>query len=157
MDVPPNPERTSVATAGALAAGLLEASSRRPVPEDPLRARVVRELAQSLREELEALGGHAAGEVARADALVEAALRAADVANLAASSLADLSGESAAEAVAAAHLAAGTAQALVALAEAGASDLDGDRAGYVLKDARSAAWRARFAVRLVDEFMGVAG
>ena len=157
MEVPPNPKRLPVAAAGALAADLLEASCRRPAPEDPLRARVVRELAQSLKEELEALGGRAADDAARADALVEAALRAADVANLAASSLADLSGESAAEAVAAAHLAAGTAQALVALAEAGASDLDGDHAGYVLKDARSAAWRARFAVRLADEFKGVAG
>ena len=156
MDVPPNPKRLPVAAAGALAADLLEASCRRPAPEDPLRVGVVRELAQSLKEELEALGRHP-GDAARADALVEAALRAADVANLAASSLADLSGEGAAKAVAAAHLAAGTARALCALIEAGASKLDGDRAEYTLKDARSAAWRARFAVRLTDEFLGIEG
>ena len=155
MNVPANPEDLSVAAAGALAAGLLEASCR-SAPKDPLRAGVVRELARSLRDELEALVGHA-GDAAPADALVEAALRAADVANLAASSLADLSGESAADAVAAAHLAAGAARALVALAEAGASDLDGDRAEYVLKDARSAAWRARFAIRQVDEVLGYKG
>ena len=155
MNVPASPEDLSVGAAGTLAAGLLEASWR-TAPGDTLRAGVVRELAQSLGNELEAIVGHA-GDAAPADALVEAALRAADVANLAASSLADLSGESAAEAVAAAHLAAGAARALVALAEAGASDLDGDRAEYVLKDARSAAWRARFAVRLTDEFMGVSG
>ena len=153
MDVPVSPQRLPVAAAGALAAGLLEASWR-AAPGDPLRAGVVRELARSLRDELEALVGHA-GDAAPADALVEAALRAADVANLAASSLADLSGEGAAKAVAAAHLAAGAAQALCALIEAGASNLDGDRAKYTLKDARSAAWRARFAVRLTDEFLGI--
>ena len=55
MDVPTGPENPSVAAAGALAAGLLEASCRRPAPEDALRAGVVRELAQSPKEELEAL------------------------------------------------------------------------------------------------------
>ena len=155
MNAPTGPEDLSAAAAGALAAGLLQASCR-SVPKDPLRAEVVRGLAQSLRDELEALVGHA-GDAAPADASVEAALRAADVANLAASSLAGLSGESAAKAAAAAHLAAGAARALGALAEAGASDLDRDHAEYVLKDARSAAWRARFAIRQVDEFMEVEG
>ncbi len=155
MNVPATPEGVSVAAAGALAAGLLEASCR-SAPGDPLRAGVVRELAQSFKEELEALMGPAS-DAAPTDALVEGALRAADVVNLAASFLADLSGEGAAKAVAAAHLAAGAARALCALAEAGASELDGDHAEYALKDARSAAWRARYAVRLTDEFLGIEG
>ena len=119
---------------------------------DPLRAEVVRELARSLGEEIEALAGPA-GRTSPSDARFEAALRAADVANLAASSLADLPDEDVARAVAAACLAAGAARALVALAEA--SQLDGDHERYALKDAGSATWRARFAVRQTDEFLGI--
>ena len=142
------------AAAAVGAANLLEEAWANA--SDPLRSEVVRELARSLGEEIEALTGPA-HRVAPADARVEAALRAADVANLAASSLADLSGEGAAKAVAAAHLAAGAARALCALAEADVSDLDGDHARYALKDVRSAAWRARFAVRQTDEFLGIEG
>ena len=140
------------ASAAAGAARLLEEAWANA--SDPLRAEVVRELARSLGEEIEALASPAS-EAAPADARFEAALRAADVANLAASSLADLSGEDAVRAVAAACLAAGAARALVALAEAEASRLDGDHARYALKDARSAAWRARFALRQTDEFLGI--
>ena len=124
-----------------------------PSASDPLRAEVIRELARSLGDELGVLAGHArrTSPVAR----FVAALRAADVANLAASSLADLPGKDVSRAVAAACLAAGAARALVALAEAEASRLDGDHARYALKDARSAAWRARFAVRQTDEFLGI--
>lgn len=141
----------SIAAAGALAAALLEEACRR-APEDPLRAEVVGGLARSLRAELEALAGPA-GEISPADAGSEAALRAADVANLAASSLADLPGEDVPRAVAAAHLAAGAARALGALTET--TRLDSDRARYALKDARSATWRARFAIRQTDEFLGI--
>jgi len=143
------PEGLSIAAAGALAAALLEEACRR-APVDPLRAEVVGGLARSLRAELEALAGPV-GEISPADAGSEAALRAADVANLAASSLANLSNENVLRAVAAAHLAAGVARALGALAEV--PQLDGERARYKLKDARSAAWRARFAIRQTDEFL----
>lgn len=102
--------------------------------------------------ELEALAGPA-DDISPVDAGSEAALRAADVANLAASSLANLQSEDVPRAVAAAHLAAGAAQALGALA--GTTRLDGDRARYALKDARSAAWRARFAIKQTDEFLGI--
>ena len=138
------------ASAAAGAARLLEEAWANA--SDPSRAEVVRELARSLGEEIEALAG-LVSEAAPADARFEAALRAADVANLAASSLADLSDEDVPRAVAAACLAAGAARALVALAEA--SRLDGDHARYALKDAGSAAWRARFAVRQTDEFLGI--
>jgi hypothetical protein len=140
------------ASAAAGAARLLEEAWANA--SDPLRAEVVRELARSLGEEIEALAG-LVSEAAPADARFEAALRAADVANLAASSLVDLSDEDVPRAVAAACLAAGAARALVALAEADASRLDGDHARYALKDAGSAAWRARFAVRQTDEFLGI--
>lgn len=140
------------ASAAAGAARLLEEAWANA--SDPLRAEVVRELARSLGDEIEALS-NPAGRTSPADARFEAALRAADVANLAASSLADLPDEDAPGAVAAACLAAGAARALVALAEAEASRLDGDHALYALKDARSAAWRARFAVRQTDEFLGL--
>ena len=139
------------ASAAAGAARLLEEAWANAF--DPLRAEVVRELARSLGEEIEALAGPA-GRTSP-DARFEAALRAADVANLAASSLADLSDEDVSKAVAAACLAAGAARALVALAEAEASQLDGDHARYALKDAGSATWRARFAVRQTDEFLGI--
>lgn len=115
----------------------------------PLRAEVVRNLARGLKGDLEAPGG-IEGEVA-ADLLVDGALRAADVANLAASSLEDLPEESVT--VAAAHLAAGASRALCALARpAIESELDGDHAEYALKDIRSAGWRSRFAVRQTEEF-----
>ena len=139
------------ASAAAEAARLLEEAWASA--SDPLRAEVIRELARSLGDELGALAGHASRT--SPDARFEAALRAADVANLAASSLADLSDEDVSRAVAAACLAAGAARALVALAEAEASQLDGDHARYALKDAGSAAWRARFAVRQTDEFLGI--
>jgi hypothetical protein len=141
-----------LASAAAEAARLLEEAWSSA--SDPLRAEVVCELARSLGEEIEALADPA-GRTSHSDARFEAALRAADVANLAASSLADLSDEDVSRAVAAAFLAAGAARALVALAEAEASQLDGDHARYALKDAGSAVWRARFAVRQTDEFLGI--
>jgi hypothetical protein len=140
------------ASAAAEAARLLEEAWSSA--SDPLRAEVVCELARSLGEEIDALADPA-GRTSHSDARFEAALRAADVANLAASSLADLSDEDVSRAVAAAFLAAGAARALVALAEAEASQLDGDHARYALKDAGSAVWRARFAVRQTDEFLGI--
>lgn len=124
---------------------------------NPLRAEVVRGLAGELREEIEALAV-LARESFPADALVDGALRAADVANLAASSLVELPEEAAAEAASAAHLAAGAAHALVVLAEvAAAANLDGEHAEHARKDARSARWRARFAVRQTDEYGGIEG
>jgi len=88
---------------------------------------------------------------------VEGALRAAVVANLAASTLAELPGARALEAAASAHLAAGAARALHALAEAGAARMPGERGRSALADARGVAWRARLAARQVDESLGGEG
>lgn len=131
----------------ALAAGLLEEAWS--LPGSP-RAGVTRELARSLRAELEALAGAAEGP-SRADAGLEGALRAADVANLAAASLDELPEENARTAAAAAHLAAGAARAACALV--GETSPDAEGADYAIKDARSAAWRAGLAARQADEFL----
>ena len=130
----------------ALAAGLLEDTCARG-PGDPLRLGVVRTLARDLRVEIEVL----VDLVDRETAVVEGALRAVDVANLAASALAELSGARAPEAAASAHLAAGAARALHALAEAGVARISGERGRSALADARGVAWRARLATRQVDE------
>ncbi len=58
----------------------------------------------------------------------------------------------AAEAAATTHLAAGTAQALYALAGAGLRDGQGAYAQNILGDLQGAGWRARLAVRQADEF-----
>lgn len=133
----------------ALAAGLLEEAWSFPEPPS-LRAGVTRELARSLRAELEALAD-TVDSPSPVDVGLEGALRAADVANLAAASLGELPEENARTAVAATHLAAGAARALRALVgEAGPGR---ERAEYVLKDARGAAWRAGLAARQADEFL----
>ena len=132
----------------ALAAGLLETSFAQG-PGSPLRLDVLRTLARDLRVELEALAELADRETA----VVEGALRAADVANLAASALPELPESRASEVAASAHLAAGAARALHALAEADATRRAGDRERSTLKDARGVAWRARHATRQVDDFL----
>ena len=132
----------------ALAAGLLEQAWSLP---GSARARVTRELARSLRTELEALDNAAEGP-SPVDAGLEGALGAADVASLAAASLDELPEKNARIAAAAAHLAAGATRAACALIwEAGP---DAERgADYATKDARSAAWRAGLAARQADEFL----
>jgi hypothetical protein len=130
-----------------MAARLLEAACA-PGAEDPLRLEVVRTLAQDLAEELEALV-----TTAKADTdLVEGALRAADLANLAACTVPDLPKARAAETAAAVYLSAGAARALCTLAGAVTGEESGERSRDVLGDTRSASWRAQLAVRQVDEF-----
>ena len=133
--------------AAALAAELLAEAWSLSDDTSP-RAGVTRELAGGLRDELEAFAGTPDGPPVP-DAAVEGALRAADVASLAAASLAELPEPNARKAAAAAHLAAGAAKALSALV--GDARAGSKRAEYVLKDARSAAWRAGLAARQADE------
>jgi hypothetical protein len=132
----------------ASAAGLLERACA-PEAGDPLRLEIVRTLARDLRDELEALSG-----VAERPGVVEGALRATDVANLAACTAPDLLEVSAVEAVAATHLAAGAARALCALAGASIGDAPEEYTQNALKDLRGAVWRAQLATRQVDEFLG---
>ena len=147
----PNQEAAPLLRGAALAAGLLEeAWVLSGSGHLPLRAGVTRELARGLRSELEALAGTAL-DSSPTDARVEGALRAADVANLAAASLDELPEKDARTAVAATHLAAGAARALTALVVG--SGPGGERTEYVLKDARGAGWRAGLAARQADEFL----
>lgn len=115
-----------------------------------LQLEVVRYLALDLKRQLSALA-RAAGENAPVDYLVEAALRCADLATLAACNLSELPAERVPRAAAAAHLAAGTVRALRSPLEAASRGLDGDRAEYVARDALGAAWRADLAARQLDE------
>ena len=129
-----------------------------PGSADPLRLEVVRTLARGLKEELTTLGGLPDEEtdMTRIEA-VEGALRAADVANLAACAAPELLEARAPEAAAATHLAAGAVRALGLLIEAGIEDPHESQASYTLKDARGAVWRARLAARQAEEFLGETG
>jgi hypothetical protein len=135
-------ERTP-AEAGALAAGLL-VDACGPPPYNPLRLQVVRDLALDLERRLESLSD---SEVT--DSIIEAALACADLATLAACNLPVVSDRPLA--TASVHLAAGTARALISLAEAKTLALDETRAENTLRDARSAGWRADLAVRQVED------
>ena len=135
----------------ALAAKLLEEACV-PGPGDPLRLEVVRTLARDLAEELEALA-----VLNDATTTVEGALRAADVANLAACTAPELLETAATRAAAAAYLAAGAVRALGILADGAVSDAHekthGEYEQNLSKDAWGAVWRAQLAVRQVDEFI----
>ena len=132
------------AEAGALAAGLL-ADACLPRPDDTLRMKVVRELALDLERRLEVLDDPSGEDI---DALIEAALACADLATLAACNLPVVSDRSLA--TASVHLSAGSARALISLAESRAGSLDEMHAGNTLRDARSARWRADLAVRQIE-------
>jgi hypothetical protein len=118
-----------------------------------LRLEVVRTLARDLAEELEALSALDDDVTAT----VEGALRAADVANLAACTAPELLETATTRAAAAAYLAAGAVRALGILADAGVGNAheepNGEYEQKLSKDARGAVWRAQLAVRQVDEFM----
>ncbi len=134
----------------AIAAGLLEEACAAGAG-DPLRLEVVRTLARDLAGELRALSVLADAETGA----VEGVLRAADLANLAACVVPELTEARAAEAAAAAYQAAGAARALCILAEAGTAGTGASSGKYALNalgDVRGAAWRARLAVRQMDEF-----
>ena len=134
------------ADAGALAADLL-VDACRPLSENTLRLEVVRDLALDLGRRLEAL----AGEDFAADSLVEAALACADLATLAACNLPALPDDDRPLATAAVHLAAGTARALISLVELQAGSPGDAHAENMLKDARSAGWRAGLAIRQIED------
>jgi hypothetical protein len=137
-------------SAGAWAAELLEEACRPSEGSaNSLQLEVVRDLALDLRRQLGALAG-LAREGAAPDVLAEAALRCADLANLAACNASKLPPERASRALAAARLAAGAARDLHTLVEANGGDPEGEYMENVLRDVRSAAWRAEFAGRQAD-------
>jgi hypothetical protein len=142
MNTPADP-----VSAGARAANLLEEACRSAQGSAyASRLEVVRELALDIGRQLDALAG-LAGEDVSPDVLAEAAICCADLANLAACNAPDLPPDAAPCAAEAARLAAGAVGALGPMIEAGSGD---PGAGNLLRDVRSAAWRAGFAVRLVD-------
>jgi hypothetical protein len=129
---------------GLRAATLLEEACR-PAPQNAARIEVVRGLALDLRRQLAALSelGDAAPDV-----LAEAAICCADLANLAACNAPDLPPDAAPRATEAALVAAGAVEALGPMVEAGSAGLEAEHAENLLRDARSARWRAGFAARL---------
>jgi len=126
---------------GVLAAGLLVEACG-----DDLLSGTVRGLAEDLGRGLRPLSG-----AQTAGSLVEAALACADLATLAACNVAALPDRGRPPAAAATHLAAGAARALVALGEAELGDREDAYAGNVLRDLRSAGWKADLAVRQLGE------
>ena len=129
----------TVATAGFTAAGLLV---RACGAGDDLQAWTVRDLAYDLCQGLASLPD-------TPGSVVEAATLCADLATLAACNVAALPDRTGA--VAATHLAAGTARALAALAETGIHAPGDASAENTLRDARSADWKADLAVRQIEE------
>lgn len=118
---------------------------------NPLQLEVVRGLALDIGRQLGALAG-LAREDAAPDILAEAALRCADLANLAACNVSKLPPEEAPRAVAAARLATGAVRDLRSLVEVDSGEPGEDSVENVLRDVRSAVWRAEFAARQVDGF-----
>jgi hypothetical protein len=144
--VPPDP-----VSAGIRAAKLLEEACRPTVGSaNSLQLEVVRDLAQDIGQQLDVL----AGLDNAPDVLAEAALRCADLANLAACNVSELPSQEAPRAIEAARLAAGAVRDLRSLAEAESGDPDEEHVGNLLRDVRGAAWRAEFAARQVEELPG---
>jgi len=145
VNAPPEP-----ISAGVRAAELLEETCLSALePANSLQLEVVRDLAADIRRQLDALAG-LAREDAAPEILTEAALRCADLANLAACNASKLPPQRAPRALAAARLATRVVRDLHSLVEASSGDPDGEHLEYVLRDVRNAAWRAGFAGRLAD-------
>lgn len=140
-----------VAKSGAAAADLLVEACKASLEsgESP-RLEIVRDLAGDLKSSLQETYQPGKQDVTP-DLLAEAALRCADLANLAACNVSHLNEEHKPKATAAVHLAAGTTKALGELAGATAAGLP--YSGNILKDARSAGWRVDLAVRQVKELV----
>ena len=143
------PQDRNPAGAGAVAAALLVESCL-TAPQDHRSLGIVRDLAIDLGRRLEALDLPPSEDPETADALVEAALACGDLATLAACNRSAVPEDGEPLAVAAVHLAAGAARALLTLVEARAGSLERTYAENALRDARGARWRADLAVRQVE-------
>jgi hypothetical protein len=145
------PEPSDPVSAGARAAKLLEAACRSAAETaNPLPLEVVRDLALDIGRRLGALSG-LVRENNAPEVLTEAALHCADLANLAACNAPALPPDAAPRAATAARLAAGAVRDLRSLVEVDGGDPDEEYAANLLRDLRSAAWRAEFATSLVDD------
>ncbi len=138
-----------VTRSGALAASLLKGACISALgSSDSLQLEVVRDLAEDLKDYFDNLSHTNAEGVETTDLLAEAALRCADLANLAACNVYQFSKEHRPQAVAVVHLASGTVKALNAMVEAEVSP-EIPNTGHLSRDLRSAGWRADLAVRQV--------
>lgn len=140
-------ELPDVASAGVVAADLLVEACR-PGTGDDLRLETVRGLAADLGLRLASLDETTDGTP---DSLVEAALACADLATLAVCNVAGLPEDGRALGAAATHLATGATRALVALVEATIGEPEDAHTENILRDARSAGWKADLAVRQLGE------
>ncbi len=146
---------TSIVATGVLSAELLEkACEGEASPTDVPRLDLVRDLTKDLKDQLDGITRFAGPDLTP-DLMAEAALRCADLSNLASCNLDGLSADGVPEAAASVHLAAGAAQALRLLVEAEAENLAGPQTA-VLRDVRGAGWRVDLAVRQVNEFLKAA-
>jgi hypothetical protein len=107
---------------------------------------VVRDLALGIERELDAVARSAAGDVTP-DLLIEAALRCADLATLAACN----AGPALPEASTVVQRAAGAARDLRSLAESESDQREKEHAENLLRDARGVEWRVVLATRQVEE------
>jgi len=152
-------EHRSLLDAGARAASLLVDACRAAPYQGSLRLEVVGDLALDIRRQLEVLAGSLGKDASSGDLpvdllvdlLVEAALRCADLANLAACNTRELGPGAGATVV---HLAAGVARALRVLVEAGSAGLRVEHAENSLRDVQGAGWRVDLAVRQIDGLSG---
>lgn len=139
---------TAAAAAGARAAGLL-AEACRPAASggaSSLRLEVIRHLALGIERELDAVARSTA-EDATPDLLIEAALRCADLATLAACN----AGPVLPEAGTVVQRAAGAARDLRSLAESESGRLEKEHPENLLRDTRGIDWRVDLATRQVEE------
>lgn len=147
MKLPAGNGISAAVAAGAQAAGLVQTACHgEPDSAGAPRMEVIRDLAESLRDELAALT-HSTEEEPSTDLAAEAALRCADLANLAACNLDGLPPAQASRAAAGVHLAAGAARALRLLAESTAGS------DAALRDVRGAGWRVDLAIRQTEELL----
>lgn len=138
---------------GARAAGLLEEACRRTLSEkSSLRVEVVRDAARDLKKQLEAVSR--LQDRPSPDLLAEAALRCADVANLAACNTPELAPREAPSALEAVRYAAAAVESLGQEVRAPIEALQDPYAANLTRDIRNATWRAKLALRQVEGLLG---
>ncbi|MGB3681649.1 MAG: hypothetical protein WA990_04105 [Rubrobacteraceae bacterium] len=147
----------AIMSRGVRAASLLEATFSQALTRDEdRRLELVRDLTRDIKEQLEVLASPATPELSSKPSpglIAEAALRCADLANLAACNLDGLPGPEATRAGAGVRLAAETVQALRRLSEERPGTLP-ETHPAVLRDIQGSGWRADLAVRQTDERVG---
>ena len=143
-------EVSHVLESEALAADLLESACTSALAShDSPQLEVVRDLAGDLKSSPRETNELTTQSSSSLELLTEAALRCADLANLAACNVSQFPEEHRSLAIAAVHLASGTVKALDALAEAEVARSGLSNTADVSRDLRLAGWRADLAVRQV--------